>query len=82
VIFSDHALFDGATFTGRAAFVGGTFTDDAAFRHATFSDDLVFDINTMADMYNFTRARFHMAEAGPWIARRVTFHRSQGRVVA
>ena len=58
--FSSYAGFTRATFTGNAGFTGATFTGNAGFTGA------------IANAYDFSRAQFHTADQGPWVARRVT----------
>jgi hypothetical protein len=69
--FTGNASFAGATFTRVARFDGATFTCNASFAGATFTATTWFD-DAIANAYDFSRAQFHTADPGPWVARRVT----------
>jgi hypothetical protein len=74
-IFTGDASFDSVTFNGAASFLNVTFTGDASFRGANFTGDAQFQW-AIADAYDFVRAKFHTADPGPWVARRVTINRA------
>jgi Pentapeptide repeats (9 copies) len=69
--FTSNASFAGATFTRVARFDGATFTSNASFAGASFTATAWFD-DAIANAYDFSRAQFHTADPGPWVARRVT----------
>jgi uncharacterized protein YjbI with pentapeptide repeats len=69
--FTNNATLEDATFTSDAQFTSATFTSDAQFTGATFTGNASFH-DAIANTYDFSRAQFHTADQGPWVARRVT----------